>query len=252
MFDDRDHGDRRDERDGAHVELGEADAGQANPCGLGDGREIHHAERHGDRIAHDDGEQHRHRADDAAAPGKDHRREQRDGGDQGALRVEHRCTRGVGTHKGHVGGGGGQTHADDHHDGGNEHGRQQAVKPARADELDDARHHEEHCARHNHTGHGGVETARGAHREDGADEGERAAQIAGNLVAGHEQVADGADARAHDGDVGIEAGQHGYEHRGAEHAHHVLDSQRNGARRGDPVVDADDLAFAVAHGRSFL
>jgi hypothetical protein len=191
-------------------------------------------------------------ADEAAHAREDDGCEERDGGDDGTF-LRRRLY-------GAVGGSGLECHlrccrreadADDDHDRGDEDRREQTVEPAGADKLDDACDEQEDAACNDDARKRCVEALACTDDHNRADEGEGAAEVAGNLVAGDEQVADRADAGAHDCEVRIQAGEHGNEHRGAEHAHHVLDAERDGTADGHAVVHADDLPFMVCHESPF-
>ena len=246
MFDDRHKGDGSDENHGTPVEPRRGDVGQTDPRSARDAGEVDETEGNRDEIAHDDGQEDGDRTEDAAEAREDHGRHEGDRGDDGADAVEGRDAVGGGQ-EGHLHGGGGKADADDDHDRRHEDGRQDPVEPARAHDSDDAGDDEVDAAGDDHARHGSVETLRRPDGDDRADEGEGAPEIARDLPAGHEQIADGADARAHDGDVGVESRQDGNQNRGAEHAHHVLDAQRNRAPDRDPFVDSDDLALSRCH-----
>ena len=70
-----------------------------------------------------------------------------------------------------------------------------------------------------------------ADRDERRDEREAGAQVARDLVAHADEIEDRADARGHEADAGIEAGEDRHEHRRAEHGHQVLERQRDRLQR---------------------
>ena len=247
MLDHHDESDGPNEGNSAPVPLGMLERGKSNPRGINDRLEVDEPAGQRDKVAKDDGEKHGNSTDETTHAREDDSRKQGDCGNDGSKPVEHGSPIRRRRLKGHLGSSRREANADDHHDGGDKYRREQPVEPSGAHELNDSRNSEEHQACHNNAREGGIEATRGANDHNGADEGKRATQVAGNLVPSYQEVADGSDARAHDGHVWIKAREDRNQNRRAKHAHHVLDAQRDGARDRDPVIDADYLSFVSLH-----
>jgi hypothetical protein len=253
IFGHQDQRDGRDQHDGPCIEHRRGEGRRAEPGGLGQQLAAHRlapAETIGEQGINERGH---HEADQhQQAP----RHAAREHGDQGDAHEGHGLHPGVERRRRHVLDRNGREIEADHRDHGAGYDRRhQPLDPAGA-----ARHHDQadqrvdraadHDAaqRQRDVGVGalaGIAGGGGDHR----DEGEGRADITRDLAADGDKEDQRADATHQDGDVGIEAHQQGPQHGGAEHRHHMLDTQRHGLRPRQPLVRRDDDAVGrLFHG----
>ena len=236
-----------DKGDGTPVPDRMLERRKAYPSGIDDGLKVYESAGKRNNVTKNDGKKHGDGTNKATHAREDDGSEERDGRDDRTKPIEHGGSIGCCSLEGHLCSRCRKSHADDDHDGSDKDWRKKPVKPSGAHKLDDSRYREEHETSHDNTRERRIEAPRGADNNDGTDEGKGATEVAGDLVPGDKQVADGADARAHDGHVWVEARENRYKNRRAKHAHHMLDAQRDGARDRNPVIDADYFSFVPVH-----
>ena len=160
----------------------------------------------------------------------------------------------------------GQVEADQHDDRAGDRGRQDAVDPVGAGEVDDeADDGEREAADHDRAGDVGRVAALCPDGGDAGHERRAGAEVAGHLVGADQQEHDRADAREHDRQVGVQP-HHQREHeRRPEHGHDVLGAEPDrlaprealmgcyrltGAGSTTSHLNIDDIAGPFPLGRS--
>ncbi len=218
------------------------------------GCEVHEAKRDRHDVADDDAHQDRDRLEEALEVAReDDGRAERDRRDEHVREVDalgrigHREQR-------HLHGDRRQAEPDDDHDGADERRRQDLVEPAGADGLDDRRDdHVDHAGGHQTTqGRGDVLGLAADDGDERCDEREAGTQVARDLVAHADEIEDRADARGHEADAGIEAGEDRHENGRAEHGHQVLERQRDRPRKRQSLVGLHDALVCCHYHPPFL
>ncbi len=220
---------RREDRPG--TEVGGGEVREPDPRGLLDGVEVDLARQHRSDVPDHHAEEDRQPGEQPAQrDGPEDHRDERDQGHPGCLlevRPGHGC----------------EVEADQGDDRARHDGRHQRVDPPGAGDHDDRPDDCQQDPDDDEAEQCAARAVRRRRRGDRGDERERRPEIARQPVAGDDQEEQGADAGEEQGRGGREAGQERHQEGGAEHRHHVLHTEADGGRPGQPLVGADDLAL---------
>ena len=211
MFDDRRDGDGDHEENGFPRDfLGQDEVGQTEPGGGGHLCEIDFEEEEVGHIAHDDAEENGNELEYAApVEGDHHGGGERNGGQKPVGRGHlHRRTR--------------EREADEHDDGSDHDGWEQAVDEAQTEQADEQRHEGVDRGHTHATEEGTAEAVELGGLDNGRNKGKAATEKDRNFAFGDEMKNEGADAGREQCRGGIETHEQRDEHSGAKSHKEVL------------------------------
>ena len=142
-----------------------------------------------------------------------------------------------------VGHDGREVETEQHHHRAGDDGREDCGDHAAAHDVHDDAHHEQARSSDEHrAGDLCTGATLGADRGDGADKGDRGAEVAGDLPLDHGQEQEGAHAGEENRQLRVKAHDDREHECRPEHGHHVLGTDPDGARPAQPFHRCHDLA----------